>query len=153
MDVRFVNPFIAALSNVLPPLGFRDIARGKVLTKDQFVDSLGVTVNVGLIDQVTGYIVFNMTEESAKRLSSQMMMGASVEKLDDIAQSAICEMTNMITSNAANLLNQAGVAVRLTPPSFSHSTAQFKICDGKYIVIEMMIDQLPVEIGIGLNTV
>ncbi|VBB07422.1 chemotaxis phosphatase chex [Lucifera butyrica] len=151
MDARFVNPFIAALSDVLPQLGFKNIARGKVFTKDQFLDSLGVTVNVELVTQTTGNVVFNMTEEVAKKLSSVIMMGAIVNKLDDIAQSALCEMANMVTSTAATSLKNNGIPVKLAPPALSQCTSQIKICNTNYIGLEMTVDELMIEISIGLN--
>lgn len=151
MDARFVNPFIAATTNVVPQLGFKNVARGKVFTKEQTVDSLGVAVQVGISNQVTGNIIFNMSQESAKCLSSAMMMGAPVAVLDDMAQSAICELANMITSNAANQLTQAGIAVRLAPPSLNQGNGSLHVCNGSYIGIEMIIDELPIEIEIGIN--
>jgi chemotaxis protein CheX len=151
MDARLVNPFIAALSDILPQLGFKNVVRGNVFVKPQFIDCLGVAVQVALTHQVNGSVVFNMTEEAAKGLSSVMMMGASVTQFDDMAQSAICEMVNMITSNAANALSQSGIAVKLKPPALSQSNSQFKVCDSNYIGIEMTADALSFEVGIGIN--
>lgn len=151
MDARIVNPFIAALSNILPQLGFKNVVRGKVLMKNQFIDCLGVAVNVGLTNQVSGNVVFNMTENSAKGLSSVIMMGTPVSQLDDIAQSAICEMVNMVTSNAANALSQEGVVIKCEPPRLSQSTAKYKVCNNNFIGIEMAVDELPFEIVIGMN--
>lgn len=151
MDARFVNPFIAALSSVLPQLGFKTVERIKVFPKDQYIDALGVTVNVELTNQVTGNVVFNMTEESAQGLSATIMMGAVVNQLDSIAQSALCEMVNMVASNAANALSKEGMAVQLAPPALSRSTSQFKVCNGGCIVFEMVADNQPFQIGIGVN--
>jgi len=151
MDARIVNPFIAALSNILPQLGFKNVVRGKVLMKNQFIDCLGVAINVGLTNHVSGNVVFNMTENSAKGLSSVMMMGASVTQLDDLAQSAICEMVNMVTSNAATALSKDGIAIKFEPPALSQSTSKFKVCNSNFIGIEMAVDELPFEIVIGVN--
>jgi chemotaxis protein CheX len=151
VDARFVNPFIAALSNVLPQLGFKTIVRGKLFSRDQFIDSQGVIINVQLTNQVSGNVAFTMSEESARRLSSVMMMGMPVSSLDPMAQSALCEMVNMVTANAANSLNKDGVTVGLVPPALSQNTAKLKLCNSNFIGIEMLIDELPLEIGIGLN--
>ncbi|HMM21537.1 MAG TPA: chemotaxis protein CheX [Selenomonadales bacterium] len=151
MDVRYVNPFIAAASSVVPQLGFKNIARGKVYTKDQILESLGVTVQVGMASNVNGNVVFNMTEDAAKRLSSAMMMGMPVERFDEVAQSAICELANMITSTAATALNQNGIQLRVAPPRLVQGVPAVQICNSSFIGIEMIIDELPIEIGIGLN--
>ena len=152
MDARFVNPFISALGSILPQLGFSNIVRNKLFTKEQFIDGLGVTVNVPLSNQLQGNVVFNMSEDAAKGLSSIMMMGQPIAVLDDMARSALCEMVNMIASNAATSLNKDGFAIRLAPPAFHHCSSQYKICNSKYIGIEMSIDDLVVEVGIGIDS-
>ncbi|CUH96561.1 hypothetical protein P22_2651 [Propionispora sp. 2/2-37] len=151
MDASFVNPFIAAISSVLPQLGFKTVERTKVFPKDQYIEALGVTINVGLANQVTGNVVFNMTVEAARGLSSTIMMGAAVNQLDSMAQSALCEMANMVAANAANALNNEGMAIQLAPPALSQSTSQFKVCNGSCIVFEMLADNQPFQIGIGVN--
>ena len=150
MDARFVNCTIAALLSVLPQLGFKNVVRGKVFAKEQFIDSLGVAVNV-VTSQPAGNIVFNMTEESAKRLSSVMLNGAAVEELDDLAQSTICEMVNMVSSNAANSLNKSGIEIQLASPALAQCNSKVRVCNSNYIGIEMAVDELMIEIGIGLN--
>jgi len=151
VDARFVNPFIAALSNVLPQMGFKNVVRGKLFSKDQFIDNQGVLVNVQLTNNVTGNVAFTMTEESAKKLSSTIMMGMPVVQFDAMAQSALCEMINIVTSNAAISLNKEGFGVSLVPPALSQNTPKLKICNTNYIGIEMFIDELHVEVGIGMN--
>ncbi|SDE68696.1 chemotaxis protein CheX [Sporomusa acidovorans] len=151
MDARLVNPFITALSIVLPQMGFKNVARGKLFSGNQFIDNQGVLINVALINNLTGNFAFTMTEESAKRLSSVIMMGTPVNTFDAMAQSALCEMVNIVASNAATSLNKEGIAVNLVPPALSQTATKLKICDTNYIGIEMVIDELPVAIGIGLN--
>ncbi|WP_371367266.1 hypothetical protein SRRS_12920 [Sporomusa rhizae] len=151
MDAKFVNPFITALANVLPQMGFKKVVRGKLFSKNQFIDSQGVMINVPLTKHVSGNVAFTMTEDTAKRLSSVIMMGFAVDKLDAMAQSALCEMVNIVTSNAATSLNKEGVAVALEPPALTQSTAQLQVCNTNYIGIEMIIDELPIEVAIGLN--
>lgn len=151
MDVQLVNPFLSALLSILPQLGFKNVVRGKVFTQDQYIDSLGVTVNVVMASQISGNVVFNMTEETAKGLSSTIMMGAAVTSLDDMAKSAICEMVNMITSSAVNSLSKNGITVKLGPPALAHSNSKIKICDNKFVGIEMIADELKFEMQIGIN--
>lgn len=151
MDARFVNPFISALSSVLPQMGFKNIVREKVFSKDQFLDSQGVLINVQLTNNVTGNVAFTMTEASAKQLSSIIMMGTPVQQLDEMAQSALCEMVNIVASNAASALNKEGFGVSVVPPALTQNIAKLKICDANFIGITMVIDELPIEIGIGVN--
>jgi len=108
-------------------------------------------VNVAMTNQLSGNVVFNLTGEAAKGLSSTIMMGAAVTSLDDMAKSAICEMVNMIASNAVNTLGSNGIAVKLGPPAIVQSNSKIKVCDNNFIGIEMMADELKFEMEIGVN--
>lgn len=152
MDAKFINPFLSALTTVMPQVGFKNVARGKIFTKEQFVDSLGVTVQVAITSQPGGNVIFNMSEQTAKKLCSTMMMGMPVESLDDVAQSAVSELANMIVSNATTALNQGGFAVKIASPVIALGGGAVKVNNAVYIAIEMVIDEFPMLLAIGLNT-
>lgn len=152
MDVKIINPFIEALTSVLPQLGFQNIARGALSVKEQFVHSKGITILIGMTNQVRGNIAYNMTETTAKKFASTMMMGMPVETLDDMAQSAISELVNMVTANAAISFEKAGILVDISPPSLVvGSNFKAKVSNEKFIVLEMMVDSEVLEINIGLE--
>lgn len=151
MDARIINRIIAALLNVLPEIGFKNVVRGKLFSKDQFIDGLGIAVNVELTSPPMGNIVFNMTEEVAKGLSKVMLKGAEVGKLDDLAQSAICEMINMVISDAVDSLNKGEINIQSASPVLSQCNSKIRVCNSHYIGFEMMVDEMVFEIGIGFN--
>lgn len=152
MDAKFINPFLSALTTVMPQVGFKNVARGKIFTKEQFVDSLGVTVQVAITSQPGGNVILNMSEQTAKKLCSTMMMGMPVERLDDVAQSAVSELANMIVSNATTALNQEGFAVKIASPVIALGAGTVKVNNAVYIGIEMVIDEFPMLLAIGLNS-
>jgi len=151
LDAKFINPFLNAFTGVVPQVGFVNVIRGKIFTKEQFVDSLGVSIQVSMNSQSDGNIIFNMTEQTAKTISSVMMMGKPVDSIDDMAKSAVCELVNMIVSHASTSLNQTGFIVKINPPSFLQGNAKVKVCNSMYIGIEMIVDSCPIEMSIGLN--
>lgn len=151
MDAKFINPFLNAFTGVVPQVGFVNVIRGKIFTKEQFVDSLGVSIQVSMKSQSDGNVIFNMSEQTAKTITSVMMMGQPVEIIDDMAKSAVCELVNMIVSHASTSLNQTGFAVKINPPSFLQGNTKVKVCNSTYIGIEMIVDNCPIEIAIGLN--
>ena len=108
MDAKLVNPFIDAFTSVLPMMSFPTPSRKGMGLKSIVVDSLGVTIMVGFTRQLRGNVVYNMSEETAKHIASTMMMGMPVAALDEMAQSAICEMSNMLTATAATNLTALG---------------------------------------------
>lgn len=95
MDAKLVNPFIDAFMTVLPQIGFQEPARAAMTVKDKMTQSLGVTIIVGFTKQIRGNVVYNMSEDTAKYIASTMMMGMPVENFDEMAQSAVSEMSNI----------------------------------------------------------
>jgi chemotaxis protein CheX len=147
-----INPFIDAIMTIMPQLGFQNIVKGKLSVGDQFVESKGITILVGLTDQLRGNIAYNMTEQTAMQIASKMMMGMPVVALDDLAQSAISELTNMVTGNAATSFEKEGLRVDISPPSLVVGEKfRAKVSSTKFLIVEMVVDSLEIELNIGLG--
>ena len=101
MDARFINPVIDAFREILPQLGFADIQRGKLSMGSNSVESLGVTVIIGMTKDLRGSVAYNMSEATAMTIASTMMGGMPVAQFDELPQSAISELVNMVTANSA----------------------------------------------------
>ena len=152
MDAKLVNPFIDAFTSVLPMMGFPTPSRKGMGLKSTVVDSLGVTIMVGLTRQLRGNVVYNMSEETAKHIASTMMMGMPVAALDEMAQSAICEMSNMLTATAATNLTALGYDVDISTPSLTvGSDFKVKISTEKYLTVTMDLAGHDVEINIAVS--
>ena len=120
--------------------------------RDQNVKGLGVSVIVGFTKQLRGNVVYNMDIETAKFIASTMMMGMPVAEFDAMAQSAISEMSNMLTANAATNLTGMGLEVDISTPSLSIGNSfQVKIADGKYLSVDMDLGGHTVEIDIAVD--
>lgn len=152
MDAKLVNPFIDAFTSVLPMMGFPTPSRKGMGLKSIVVDSLGVTIMVGFTRQLRGNVVYNMSEETAKHIASTMMMGMPVASLDEMAQSAICEMSNMLTATAATNLTALGYDVDISTPSLTvGSDFKVKISTEKYLTVTMDLAGHDVEINIAVS--
>ena len=152
MDAKLVNPFVDAFTAVMPQIGFAEPKRTKMGVKAQNAVSLGVSVIVGFIKQIRGNIVYNMSEDTAKFIASTMMMGMPIENFDDMAQSAISEMSNMLTATAATNLAGMGLEVDISTPSLSiGQNFQVKISDTNYLTVEMDLAGHLVELDIAVE--
>lgn len=152
MDAKLVNPFIDAFMTVLPQIGFQEPARAAMTVKDKMTQSLGVTIIVGFTKQIRGNVVYNMSEDTAKYIASTIMMGMPVENFDEMAQSAVSEMSNMLTANAATNLAAMGLEVDISTPSLSvGADFQVKISNEKYLTVTMDVSGHPVEIDIAVQ--
>ena len=151
MDAKLVNPFIDAFTTVMPQMGFQEPKRTKMSVKDKVAESLGVFVIVGFTKQIRGNVIYNMSEDTAKYIASTMMMGMPVESFDEMAQSAISEMSNMLTANAATNLTAMGLEVDIPTPSLSVGEKfQIKISGEQYLTVEMDLGGHPVELDIAV---
>lgn len=152
MDVKLVNPFIDAFTTVLPQMGFPTPQRTGMTVNNQNAVSQGVAVIVGFTKEIRGNVVYNMSEDTAKFIASTMMMGMPVESFDEMAQSAISEMSNMLTANAATNLTALGLEVDISTPSLTvGSDFQIKISNEQYLCIVMDVSGHQVEIDIAVQ--
>lgn len=152
MDAKLVNPFIDALSSVLPMMGFDVPKRAGMGVQEQTCTSLGVSIIVGFTKGLRGNVVYNMTDETARFIASKMMMGMPVDELNDMAQSAISEMSNMLTANAATNLAAMGLEVDISTPSLTvGKDFKIKISSSQYLVVKMDIGGQILELNIAVQ--
>jgi len=152
MDAKLINPFVDAFTTVMPMLGFPEPTRAKLYTASTRVQSRGVSMLVGFTKQIRGNVVYNMSEDAAKFIASQMMMGMPVEAFDEMAQSAISELSNMLTANTATNITGLGLDVDISTPSLTvGSDFEVKISDGQYLVVEMDLSGKLVELDIAVD--
>ncbi|MGD9155392.1 MAG: chemotaxis protein CheX, partial [Bacillota bacterium] len=88
-----------------------------------------------------GQVLYSMTEQTAKKLAETMLMGMPVTEFDELCKSAISELGNMITGNAASELSNAGINCIITPPSLvmgNNVMVSFK--DAQILIIPLITD-------------
>ncbi len=152
MDAKLVNPFIDAFMTVMPQIGFPTPKRTKVYLQDKNATSLGVVVMVGFTKQMRGNVVYNMNEDTAKFIASTMMMGMPVAEFDAMAQSAISEMSNMLSANAATNLTQMELEVDISTPSLTIGEGfSIKISESQYLTVEMDLGGHKIDIAIAVD--
>lgn len=117
MNAKLINPFLVAVETILGQFGVTEIRKGAVSVKEEMVIDQDVTTFVGVVGDLRGNIAYCFSAETARKLASAMMMGMPVPELDEMSRSAIAELANIITGNAASLLDEAQVKVDITPPS------------------------------------
>ncbi len=55
----------------------------------------------------------------ALKIASAILMGVPIETYDEIAESAVCELGNMIGGEASRLLQESGFVCDLTVPAIA----------------------------------
>ncbi len=116
IDVKHINPFLQSAISIVEQTTMMKMGVGKPVVsalefgEDKFILQVGVT---GVLK---GQVLLVMSIDSAKNLASKMMMGMPVEQLDDMAASALGELSNMIMGNTATIFSTQGIHMDITPP-------------------------------------
>ena len=149
MDVKYVNPFIESFQAVMPQLGFNEISIGKLSAKSKEVNCNGVVIVLGLLGGIRGNVVYTMQTEDAKKIASTMMMGMPVEEFDEMAGSALSELTNMLTANAATLFCNLGITVEIsTPTMLQGETMSVKMVSDQILCVQLVADGISIDINL-----
>ena len=138
--------------DVMPQMGFPMPKRQRIYLQDRNVISNGVTLKVGFIKQMQGNVVYNMTADTARYIASTMMLGVPVTKFNELAQSALREMSNMLTARAATHYSEQGLDVDITTPELViDEDYTIKISDAQFLTVEMDIGGHRVDIALALD--
>jgi chemotaxis protein CheX len=118
MDAAHINPFIQGTQAVCSTICGEAPSLGKLNVKGKPYAPMPITIAVTLIGDIAGDVIFNMAEQDGCFIASRMMGGMPVAALDEMSQSAVSEMANMISGNVATLFAGKGVSVDISPPRF-----------------------------------
>lgn len=152
MDVKFVNPFIESFMSVVPQLGFSNVQKGGLSVKGKELVSSGVIIVVGIVGAIKGNVVYSIGMESAKAIASIMMMGAPVDELDEMSQSALSELANMLTASAATSFSNLGIRIDISTPTLLYGEdISVKMSSRQVLCIQFMADDNLIDINIAFE--
>ena len=153
MDVKYINPFIDSFYNILPQIGFSNVTREEVTVKNS-VESLGILINLGIVGDIKGNIVYNIQGENGKKIASKMMMGLPVEELNEMAKSALSELSNMLTANASINFSNIGVNVNISTPTLMYGQdIKIKLNTDKILNIKIVADDIPIDVNVAFEKI
>jgi len=101
MDVRYINPFLAAVKDVFETMIEVSFSVGKPCLKKDGIPSYEVSSIIGISGEVTGSVVINLSEKTALQLASALL-GEELSELDEDCVDAIGEIANMVAGSAKN---------------------------------------------------
>ncbi|MCX6343715.1 MAG: chemotaxis protein CheX [Armatimonadetes bacterium] len=116
MKVEHIEPFVSAVFSVLETLTGAKAQRGGLALRNTTFTTQQVTIMAGVNGEIEGMALYGMSMVTAEKIAGAMM-SCQCNELDEMALSAISELGNMITGNAATQLSQKGFNVDITPPS------------------------------------
>ena len=116
MDVKYINPFINATLNVLDTMAFTKAEAGKPYIKHNHTALGDVTGVIGLTGNASGTISVSFAEKSILSIVSNML-GEQINELNEDIKDAVGEITNMISGQARQELENLGRSLRAAIPT------------------------------------
>jgi chemotaxis protein CheX len=136
----------------MPQLGFANTRIGKLSVKLKEVVKTGVLVVIGIVGDIKGNAVYSIDIEDAQKIASTMMMGAPVDSFDDMAKSAISELTNMLTATAATFFSNSGITVEISTPTLLHGENMSANMNADPILcVPLFGDDVAIELNISVE--
>lgn len=116
LDVNNINPFLQSTISIFESVTQLKLSVGKPSFADFSFKKPTYTITVGIVGQMKGQAVLTMELEHAKDIASKMMFGMPIAELDEMACSALNELSNMIMGNTATIFSTQGKLIDITPP-------------------------------------
>ena len=152
MKAEFINPFLTAAFMVLERLGNKTTDKGKLTLKSSPIEGNDVNTIIGVTGDIRGQVLYSMNIDTAMKLASMMLMGMPVTEFDELCKSAVNELGNMITGNAASELGNSGFNCTITPPTlFMGREVTVSIKNSQILVIPIITDFGEIAINVALT--
>ncbi len=143
LKAGLVNPFVESAYKFLRDEVHMEVTRGQLRLESSKATEGEINVALGVTGDAEGIVIYSMSEKVAKAIASALI-GDAVPVFDELAESSIAEMGNIITGQAAAGLEEHGYICKLTPPT---------IIAGKGVMISTVDIQrlvIPIELPVGL---
>jgi chemotaxis protein CheX len=115
MRVQVVNRYAQSALNVISKETGMPVSRSSDIVEGNPYTTEDVTAVIGVSGMLRGSIYLSMSEPTALKLISSII-GQDVDELDDLVQSGIAEMANVIAGAAGINLAEEGIATTINPP-------------------------------------
>lgn len=137
LNVKHINPFLIAAAKVLNDMCRVEVKVGKPFLRDMSFTEDSLVIIIGVTGEFRGQVMLAFSNEVAREVAGLMMMMPPVAELDELAQSAICELGNMIMGNTATLFSSQGIGIDITPPTLCSGNVTFSATYTKNICIPL----------------
>ncbi|MCG8568867.1 MAG: chemotaxis protein CheX [Spirochaetes bacterium] len=151
MRVEYINPFVESSVSVLKEVLNLDVQREQISLKSKAIPVLEVAVIVGLVGQVEGRVLFDMSKETTLNIASRMNE-ETITEFDDLTKATITELGNMITGRAVTKLSEMGYKFDVTPPAiFTGQNMEISDIEIESLVVPIVSPLGRIEINVALR--
>ncbi|MGG0824038.1 chemotaxis protein CheX [Paenibacillus turicensis] len=140
MKVEVINPFLQSACSVIEQVVQVSPSTGSPGLKEIVPIQDHIWIQIGMTGHFSGMVTFGLEEAVALRIVSAMMGGFVLTEMDEMGQSAISELGNMISGNASTLLSNQGIVVDITPPQVIKSSSAEGLSPRKALCVPLLMD-------------
>ncbi|MDP4268272.1 MAG: chemotaxis protein CheX [Bacteroidota bacterium] len=151
LDAKIINPFLEAALSVFEQILKTTPERGKIYLEMPPLHGKEVNAVIGVTGGISGQVIYCVDTDTSIKLASALMPGMPINTFDELAQSAIRELGNMITGNAATRLFENGFSCNLTPPTLFFGKDVFLSTNDRVLVIPLKLPQGEVTIHVAVK--
>ncbi len=152
MKEEYVNSFLAPAKLVWKKeLGDSlELAGAQVVSSQFTTDDL--TAIIGVSGWLEGSVLYGFSEDTSLAIVRRMIGEDVADYRDEMGLSALGEIANMITGNAATQLSQAGYPCDISPPVIVESPGlRFTTFGGSQILVTLLSSLGPLNVRLNLN--
>ncbi|MAG35942.1 MAG: chemotaxis protein CheX [Dehalococcoidia bacterium] len=151
MQAALVNPFLAAAIEVIEQETGLQVTRGDLRMQKSTHLGHDLTVILAVTGAAEGVVLYGMSVETALGIVGNIM-GEEFPEFDELAESGIAELGNVITGRATALLEEAGLNSDISPPTIVHGAGtRLSTLDLARLVIPLTTEVGPIEIDVALR--
>lgn len=115
MKADIVQAFVSSAREVLAQEMGEPVEPQKMTLQGGPYQTNDVTVVIGLAQAIEGNVILDMSKETALQYIARVM-GEPAGELDELAQSGIGELGNVIAGRAGVVLSEKGYPTAIAPP-------------------------------------
>lgn len=119
---QYVDLFSHSALDVMEAMAGLDRGSAQIHAASPYQPQGDIFVKIQLVGDLKGDVVLGFSKELALNLL-QAMTGMELTELDELVQSALCELTNISCGNAASALAKRGLQCDIQPPVISSDFA------------------------------
>jgi chemotaxis protein CheX len=152
MRLDTINAFIQATGEVLMAELGSTVRRGQVALVRSSEPTNEVTTLIGFTGALSGTVLYSMSLATACAIVSRMM-GQEFTTLDELGQSGIAELGNVITGTAMTQLAQQGYVCDIAPPvvAVSKNGSVFSTLDLPRLAIPLQTDAGTIDLQLAFK--
>lgn len=151
MDVKYLNPFLAAASEVIEAEVNVKVQRGSITVHQGSLTTDEVTVLINLVGQIQGVVLLELSKQTGIGFVSKML-DQSISEFDNLSQSGIAELGNVISGKATVELSKTGVDSTISPPTMILGKGtQISTMDFQRLVVPLNTELGPITVHLAVK--